>query len=53
MRDEKLYTVSWTQVYDAWVKNELLSDAEEMVEIGLQFSDYSEASDVLARIMAL
>ena len=53
MRDEKLYTVSWTQAYDAWVKNELLSDAEEMVEIGLQFSDFAEAREVLARIMSL
>ena len=53
MRDEKLYTVSWTEAYDAWAQNELLSDAEEMVEIGLQFSDFAEAREVLARIMSL
>ena len=51
-KDNELYHISWTQVYDAWVQNELLSDAEEMVEIGLQFSDFNEARDVLARIMA-
>jgi hypothetical protein len=52
MRQE-LYTVSWTQAYDTWTKNELLSGAEEIVEIGLQFSDFAEAREVLVRIMSL
>ena len=50
--DRELYRIVWTQAYDAWAKNELLTDAEEMVEIGLQFSDFAEARAVLARIMA-
>lgn len=50
---EEFYNLRWTQAYDAWVQNELLSDTEEMIEIGLQFSNFAEAREVLARIMAL
>lgn len=42
MRDEKLYTVSWTQVYEAWPA------VEQEPEL-----DLSQAREVLARIMAL
>ena len=41
MRDEKLYTVSWTQVYETW-------PVEQEPEL-----DLSQAQEVLARIMAL
>ena len=41
MRDEKLYTVSWTQVYELW-------PVEPEVEM-----DLTQARAVLARIMAL
>lgn len=51
--NKNTYNISWTQEYDNWVQNELLSNEEEMVEIGLQFSDFAEARAVLERIMAL
>ena len=41
MRDEKLYTVSWTQVYETW-------PVEQEPEM-----DLTEACAVLASIMAL
>ena len=52
-KNNELYHISWTQAYDSWVKNEQLTTAEEMVETGLLLSDYAEAREVLARIMAL
>jgi hypothetical protein len=43
MRDEKLYTVQWTQAYESWPEPE--SKQEEVL-------DLTEAREVLARIMA-
>lgn len=40
MRDEKLYTVTWAQVYEAWPV-----EAEPEVE------DLTQAQELLARIM--
>ena len=47
MRDEKqvLYTVSWTQTYDSWPKQEITPEPE--------IADLTQAQEVLARIMAL
>lgn len=44
MRDEKLYTVQWTQAYVAWP--EVKKEREEI-------TDLTQAREVLARIMAL
>ena len=41
MRDEKLYTVSWTQTYEAWP-----------VEAEPEIVDLTQAQEVLAGIMA-
>jgi hypothetical protein len=40
MRDEKLYTIRWTQPYRGWVPMEL------------PITDFAEARAVIARIMA-
>ena len=45
MRDEKLYTVSWTQVYESW-------PVEPAVEQEPETMDLTQAREVLARIMA-
>ena len=45
MRDEKLYTVSWTQVYESW-------PVEPTVEQEPEIVDLTQAREVLARIMA-
>jgi len=47
MRDEKLYTVGWTQEYLNWY-NYVDTVAEAMVES----SEMREAQEVIARIMA-
>ncbi len=44
MRDEKLYTVQWTQAYTAWANPEPKPEPE--------LEDLTEAREVLARIMA-
>lgn len=44
MRDEKLYTVSWTQVYEAWPVEPKEQEQETM--------DLTQAREVLARIMS-
>ncbi len=44
MRDEKLYTVQWTQAYVSWPKPEPKSEPE--------LEDLTLAREVLARIMA-
>ena len=46
MRDEKLYTISWTQPYISWAKYETEQEQEPETE------DLSAAREVLARIMA-
>jgi hypothetical protein len=45
MRDEKLYTVQWTQVYETWPEPEELQEESNLL-------DLSQAREVLARIMA-
>ena len=45
MRDEKLYTVQWTQAYTAWAKPEEPQEESNLL-------DLTEAREVLARIMA-
>ncbi len=45
MRDEKLYTVQWTQPYVNWPKPAPKPEPELM--------DLTEAREVLARIMSL
>ena len=44
MRDEKLYTVQWTQVYQTWP----LPQPKQEPEV----EDLTQAREVLARIMA-
>ena len=44
MRDEKLYTVQWTQTYQYWPTPEPKAEPE--------LEDLTEAREVLARIMA-
>jgi hypothetical protein len=44
MRDEKLYTVQWTQPYASWPKPQPKQEPE--------LEDLAEARAVLARIMA-
>jgi hypothetical protein len=44
MRDEKLYTVQWTQPYVSWPKPEVKQEPE--------LEDLTLAREVLARIMA-
>jgi hypothetical protein len=44
MRDEKLYTVQWTQTYQAWPTPEPKQEPE--------LEDLDLAREVLARIMA-
>ncbi len=44
MRDEKLYTVQWTQAYASWPKPEVKQEPE--------LEDLTLAREVLARIMA-
>jgi len=46
MRDEKLYTVQWTQAYASWPKPRPEPKLEPEVE------DLTLAREVLARIMA-
>jgi hypothetical protein len=46
MRDEKLWTVSWTQPYVAWPRPQ----PEPMLEPEIE--DLTQAREVLARIMA-
>ena len=45
MRDEKLYTVQWTQAYEAWPKPEEPKQEPELEDLTL-------AREVLARIMS-
>ena len=45
MRNEKLYTVSWSQVYESWPRPEPAPEVE--------VEDLTLAREVLARIMAL
>ena len=48
MRDEKQYwTINWTQLYNNW--NQSVPQEPEENEI----TDFSEAREVLARIMSL
>ncbi len=44
MRDEKLYTVQWTQAYTAWPKPQPKQEPE--------LEDLTLAREVLARIMS-
>jgi hypothetical protein len=44
MREEKIYTVSWTQTYNGWV----VKDTVEQDKI----TDLTQAREVLARIMS-
>ena len=44
MRDEKLYTVQWTQPYASWTKPEPKQEPE--------LEDLTLAREVLARIMS-
>ena len=44
MRDEKLYTVSWTQVYESWPVEPEVKQEEVL--------DLTQAREVLARIMS-
>jgi hypothetical protein len=44
MRDEKLYTVQWTQTYTSWPKPKELQEESNLM-------DLTEAREVLARIM--
>ena len=50
MRDEKLYTVSWRQPYDAWVVSN--PDAKSQPQPEPETMDLTLAREVLARIMA-
>jgi len=43
MRDEKLYTVQWTQAYESWPRPEVKQEPE--------LEDLTQAREVLARIM--
>ncbi len=45
MRDEKLYTVQWTQAYEAWPKPEAPQEESNLMDLTL-------AREVIARIMA-
>jgi hypothetical protein len=45
MRDEKLYTVQWTQSYTSWPKPEESQEESNLLDLTL-------AREVLARIMA-
>ncbi len=45
MRDEKLYTVQWTQSYDSWPEPREPKQEPEL-------EDLTQAREVLARIMA-
>ena len=45
MRDEKLYTVRWTQTYVAWPKPEKPEEESNLM-------DLTQAQELLARIMA-
>ena len=44
-RDNELYRIVWTQVYDSW-------PAEPAVEQEPEIEDLTQAQEVLARIMA-
>ena len=44
MRNEKLYTVSWTQPYTSW--------PQPQPKLEPEVEDLTEAREVLARIMA-
>jgi hypothetical protein len=44
MRDEKLYTVQWTQAYVAWPKPKEPQEESDL--------DLTQARELLARIMA-
>lgn len=44
MREEKLYTVSWTQPYHGWIVEDRFEDVE--------ITDLALAREVLARIMS-
>jgi len=50
MRDEKLYTVTWTQPYTAYVVSN--PDAKTQPQPEPETMDLTEAREVLARIMA-
>ena len=45
MRDEKLWTVSWTQPYTSWPKSKPVEHKES------EITDFTEAREVLASIM--
>ena len=45
MRDEKLYTVQWTQPYTSWPKPEEPQEESNLL-------DLTQAREVLARIMS-
>jgi hypothetical protein len=45
MRDEKLYTVQWTQVYETWPEPQEPQEESNLLDLTL-------AREVLARIMA-
>jgi hypothetical protein len=42
------YKTNWTQSYTDWT-----SYSEKMLEVQVEVSDYKEANEVIARIMAL
>jgi hypothetical protein len=42
------YKISWTQTYPGWEEY-----AEKLLELTLEFSDFTEAKEVIARIKAL
>ena len=46
MRDEKLYTMSWTQPYESWPEPQAEQKQDPEMDLTL-------AREVLARIMAL
>ena len=42
------YKINWTQNYDAWAQY-----SQKLLEVQVDISEFKEAREVLARIMAL
>ncbi len=57
MEPKYLYTIKWTQPYATQYQRPymrgLQEQMEQVVELWLEDSDYSDAKEVIARIMAL
>ena len=54
MEPKKLYTIAWTQPYTFGIElAELDALMNELIEIGLECNDFTEANQEIERIMKL